>query len=37
MKHAAKHIRFVGRWAAKRTDVVMTAASAAEADEGASS
>jgi len=35
MKHAVKHIRFVGPRAAQRTAGVMTAALAADADEGA--
>ena len=35
MKHAVKQIHFVGTTAAKRTAFVMTAALAADADEGA--
>jgi hypothetical protein len=34
MKHAVKHIHFVGSTAAPRTAMVRTAALAAEADEG---
>ena len=34
MKRAVKHIHFVGATAAPRTVLVMTAALAAEADEG---
>ena len=34
MKHAVKHIHFVGSTAAQRPAIVMNAALAAEADEG---
>ncbi len=34
MKHAVKHIHFVGTTATQRTAFVMTAALAAEPDEG---
>ena len=34
MKHAVKHIHFVGATLAQRAALVMTAALAAEADEG---
>ena len=37
MKHAVKQIHFVGTTAAKRPAFVMTAAMAADADEGARS
>jgi len=35
MKHAVKHIHFVGSQAAQRHAIVMTGALAPEADEGA--
>ncbi len=37
MKHAVKHIHFVGSTGAQRPAIVMTAALAAEPDEGARS